>query len=121
MLRLWTVDQEVVGSNTTTHEINLYRELLYQVYSADLVNRCQLSMAGVRHIEPGLKICPSMSFADSLSLMNCDFTGARVETDTGRAKYKQQRRAHRIYQQHSTPSVITWGMNMPYISRLREV
>ena len=37
MVRLWTVDQEVVGSNTTTHEINLYRELLYQVYSADLV------------------------------------------------------------------------------------
>ena len=95
MVRLWTVDQEVVGSNTTTHEINFYRELLYQVYSADF----QLSVAGVRHIEPGLKICPSMPFADSLSLMDGDFTGARVETDTCRPRYKQQRRVHLIYQQ----------------------
>ena len=52
----WTVDQEVVGSNPTHGGNLICHALALWVYSAHLVNEYRLSVAGVLHIELGLKI-----------------------------------------------------------------
>ena len=73
-IRLWTVDQEVVSSNSI--QINFCRALALRLYSARSENEYRLSVAGVLHIEQILKIRVNVLL---LSTVVNDSTGGSVE------------------------------------------
>ena len=96
----WTVDQEVVGSNPT-HCRNLVSVVrsLSGFTQPIRENEYQLSVAGVLHIELGLKI---RVYVLRCLVVVSECTGAWVENDTRPARHKQYIHGNRICATHRT-------------------
>ena len=90
------VHKRIIHTDTQTHDDSIRRNARCCISPTNLY---RISVAGVLHIELGLKM--RVYVLRWLAVIS-DCTGALVENDTRPARHKQHMHGHRIYPSHHT-------------------